>query len=173
MAVAVVLRPDDSVAARVVAMWECLFIAGIEPALFLPGSEPRMPLAVYPDDVAIARIDAALGHLNRSFTAMQVDITGIGIFGGLLPILSLTVAPTTGLLVIHEQVHTMLADLPSAASYRPGYWTPRIVVSEHAISVTAAIWLLLPKLLQPITGTLVAVELVQLPSGTVFSCRDL
>jgi hypothetical protein len=155
------------------AMWECLFIAGIEPALFLPGSEPRMPLAVYPDDVAIARIDAALGHLSRSFTAMQVDISGIGIFGGLLPILSLTVAPATALLVLHGQLHTTLADLPCTANYRPGYWTPRIVVSEHAISVTAAIWLLLPMLLQPITGTLVTLELVRSPCGTIIRSWDL
>jgi hypothetical protein len=54
--VAVVLRPDDSIAARVVAMWESLYVAGIDPALLLPRTEAQVTLAAYPDEV-VHRLD--------------------------------------------------------------------------------------------------------------------
>jgi hypothetical protein len=155
MAVAVALRLDDNSARRVVAMWERLYVAGLDPALLLPGSEPEVTLAAYPDDVPTGRIDAALDHLSDSWTAVRIGVTGIGIFGGLSPIVHLAVAPTTALLSYHNQLYKALADHPCDTRYRPGAWTPGIPVSAATVSVAESVRCLLPYLTEPLTATLV------------------
>ncbi len=95
------------------------------------------------------------------------------IFGGVSPVLCLAVAPTTALLARHEQLHTTLADQPCDDRYRQGSWTPGIIVSEHAASMAEAVRCLLPMLMEPMGGTLVALELVQRPTGTMLASREL
>ena len=155
-------RPDDAVAARVVAMWERLYVARFDSGLLLSPCEAQVTLAVYPDDVPTDRIDDALDRLDGSWEAMPVNITDIGIFGGLSPVLSLAVAPTAGLLAWQRDTR-----------WRPGCWTPATVVSQHASSVADGIRLLLPMLQEPVGGELVAVELVELASGTIISSWSL
>jgi hypothetical protein len=133
----------------------------------------EVTLAAYPDDVPTGRIDAALDHLSDSWTAVRIGVTGIGIFGGLSPIVHLAVAPTTALLSYHNQLYKALADHPCDTRYRPGAWTPGIPVSAATVSVAESVRCLLPYLTEPVTATLVAVELVQRPSGTAISSRDL
>ena len=173
MTCAVCLRLDDVTATRVVRMWERLYVHGADTALLLPSTEAQVTLAAYPDDVPTDRIDAALDHLSGSCAAIQVGITGLGIFAGVSPVLWLAVAPTAALVGLHTDLHTNLGDLPCQPRYLPGRWTPGIAVSQHATSVTEAVRLMLPMLMEPITGTLVTVELIQYPSGTAISSRSL
>lgn len=119
------------------------------------------------------RIDAALDRLRGSWATIKVGITGLGIFGGVSPVLWLAVAPTAALVGLHTDLHMNLGDLPCQPRYLPGRWTPGIAVSQHAVSVTEAVQLMLPMLMEPIDGILVAVELIQFPSGTVISSWDL
>lgn len=169
----VALRLDDATAGHVVEMWERLHVGGLDATLSLPRAKPGMTLAAYPDDVPTDRINAALGRLSASWIALPVVIPGLGVFGGLSPSLWLAVAPTAALVGLHSDLHTTLADLPCRPLYLPGRWTPGIAVSEHAESVADAVRLLLPLLIEPILGALVAVELVEQPSGTIISSIEL
>jgi hypothetical protein len=154
-------------------MWERLYVHGTDIALLLPSAEAQVTLAAYANDVPTDRIDAALGRLSGSWAAMQIGITGIGIFGGVSAALWLAVAPTAALVGVHSDLHTALGDLPCLPRYLPGRWTPGIAVSEHAVSVADALRLLLPMLTEPIFGTLVALELVDQQSGTIISSIEL
>jgi hypothetical protein len=160
---AVVLRPDETIARRVVTLWERLYVAGIDPALLLPGTEPILPMAVFPDDVPTNVLQRAVRHLSNPWRALPCCITGIGIFGGLSPTIYLTVAPTTALLRRQGQLHALLADCPCADRYRTGRWTPGIIVSESAPSVAHAVRCLLPTVMEPMDGTLVSLELIEWP----------
>ncbi len=106
------LRLDDITATRVVRMWERLYVHGADAALLLPSTEAQVTLAAYPDDVLTDRIDAALDRLSGSWAAIEVRITGPGIFGGVSPVLWLAVAPTAALVGLHTDLHTTLGDLP-------------------------------------------------------------
>jgi hypothetical protein len=173
MAVAVALRLDDGSAASVVRLWERLYIQGLDSTLMHPGSEPRIPLASFPDDVDAGRITSLIDRLSGSWRAMQVTAIGMTIFGGRSPTLALTVAPTTALLTLHEQVHTILADQPHDACWRPGCWTPGIVVSEWAVSVADAVRCVLPMMMKPFAGRLVALEVLDRLCGEVIASWDL
>jgi hypothetical protein len=126
----------------------------------LPTNGCQLPIGRRPDKA------------RDAVAAMPVNITGIGIFGCRL-FCHWPWRPPQDLLARHEQLHKTLAALPSDPRYRPGYWTPRIILSQHASSVADAIRLLLPMLQEPVGGALVAVELVESASGTVISRREL
>jgi hypothetical protein len=169
----VALRLDDSAAARVARLWERLYVLGLDTTLVQPGSEPRIPLAVYPDDAPADAIGSAIDRLSACWHSIPVSITGITIIGSLSPVLSLAVAPTKALLALHEQLHKIMAEEPCDARWRPGFWTPAIGVSERAISVAQAVKCLLPVLVEPFVGALVGLDLVEQPSGSVIANSEL
>lgn len=174
MAVAVALRLDEDAARRVVALWERLYVEGLDATLMQPGADPTIPLAVYLHDVGAGRIAGAIGGLSASWRAMQVTATGLTIFGSRSsPSLALAVAPTMALLILHEQVHTVLADHHCDAHWRPGCWTPAVGLSERAWSMADAVRCVLPALAEPFEAKLVALEVVDRPSGAVVAGWDL
>jgi hypothetical protein len=172
VSVTVMLRLDDGSAAKVVRLWERLYVRGLESTLMQPDSEPRMPLASFPDNAPAESIVSAIDRLTGCWQPITVSITGITIIGSLSPVLSLSVAPTQALLALHEQLHRIMVEQPCDARWRPGCWTPAIVVSEWATSVAEAVKCLLPVLVEPFAGALVALELVHQPSGTVMAGSD-
>jgi hypothetical protein len=173
MTVAVTLRLDDTSAARVTRFWEKLYAEGLDPALLLPDTEPRIVLAEYPDDVGADAVTVGIDRLATCWPAMPVRVTGLTVIGGYSPVVSLAVAPTTALLALHGRLHTALGDLSSDARCRPGCWTPGIVVSEWAVSVADAVRSLLPSLVEPFGGRVVGLDLIRRPSGTVVDTWDL
>jgi len=173
MAVAVALRLDDDAAARVVALWERLYVMGLDATLVQPDAEPRLLLAMFQEADDAGRILSATGLVGRSWPAMSVTATGMTIFGDRSPTLALAVAPTNALLAWHEQLHTVLANHPCDVLWRPGGWTPAITVSEWALSVADAVRCLLPLMMEPFEAKLVALEVVDRLCGAVVASWDL
>ena len=172
MPVTVTLRLDDRSAAKVVRLWERLYVEGLDSTLMHQGSEPRMPLASFPDVAPTNSIVSAIDRLTGCWQPIPVGITGITIVGGPSPVLCLAVTPTISLLTLHEQLHRDLVEQPCDARWRPGCWTPAIIISKWAISVAEAVRCLLPILVEPFDGALAALELIEQPSGTVIASSD-
>jgi hypothetical protein len=172
MTIAITLRLDDTAGARVTRLWERLYVDGLDPALLLPDTEPRIVLAEYAD-VGADAVAVGIDNLIASCPAMPVKVTGLTIVGGPSPVVSLAVAPTPALLTLHGRLHTALSDISSDVRWRPGYWTPGIVVSEWAVSVAHAVRCLLPTMAEPFGGLLVGLDLIRRPSGSVVTTWDL
>lgn len=173
MTIAITLRLDDATASRVTRFWEKLYVEGLDPALLLPGTDPRIVLAEYPDDLGADAVTVGIDRLTVCWLPMPVIITGIAIIGGLSPVVSLAVVPTQALLALHEQLHRIMAEQPCDARWRPGCWTPGIVISEWAMSVAETVRCLLPSLVKPFGGRLVGLDLVRRPSGSMVDTWDL
>lgn len=163
MAYMLAFRLDDASAAHLTAMWEKLFVRQLDPTLLLPVSEPLMALAMLDDGVHVRAIEPVLSRVAAGWDAIPATFSMLGVKPGLSPTISLAATPTALLLARHNELHAAIAEFSSDPTYEPGRWMPHVPVTTQASSIAMAIRALLPMMMEPVTGKLAALELVEEP----------
>jgi 2'-5' RNA ligase len=127
---AVVLELDEVADRRVRQLWNTLDRHGV------PSSDtaahmtegPHVTLAIV-DQTDPAELAGRLRHVLDAAGGLAVSLTALGFFLTERAPAYLAVAPTGGLLALHEAVHDTLGTTGSWPYYRPGSWTPHCTLA--------------------------------------------
>jgi 2'-5' RNA ligase len=125
MALAVEAYFDPRAEEAIQALRKEIHAAGIEPTDALAGSRPHLSLAVVETDD-----ERLLGGVIETFARKArhqwVRLAAVSTFASPQGVLFLAPVPTTGLLELHDALHTelLLSGLESRSQYRPGAWIP-------------------------------------------------
>ncbi len=171
MPYAVTLRLDANPAALVRRLLAALAEAGIADDVHRLGYAPHVTLAVLPDSVPAARIEAAIASLP--IPILPIQFAGFGLFPG--PPAVLYLAPVAHAALLHWQA-TLAATLPEMHAHcRPGQWVPHVTLARELTDLAAAGQALavLQPIWRPISGQLEQIDLVRFRPVEVLSTRTL
>jgi 2'-5' RNA ligase len=135
---AVVLELDEVADRRVRQLWHILDRHGV------PSSEtaahmtegPHITLAIV-DQSDPAELTGRLHDVLDTAVGLPLSLTALGFFLTERAPAYLAVAPTGGLLALHDAVHDTLGTTGSWPYYRPGSWTPHCTLAMGVRSPSA------------------------------------
>lgn len=172
-AFAVVLYFDDFTEHRVRQAWESLDRSGVPSAgeTYEEGYRPHITLAIlstpHPEQAA-ARLRAPLSNVS----GLPVSLTALGFFLTDKAPAFLSVAPTSRLLRLHDDVHSALGAMETWSYYRPGNWMPHCTLAMDVACQTTVAQALGETPL-PIHATVGSAHMVELPKQPVEAQREL
>lgn len=172
MPFAVTLRLDPASASGIEAMWEVLAAADIDSDRRDLGYAPHVTLAILPDEVPVAPLRAAVGHVVRRWTAMPVVLSGFGVFPVPMPVLWAAPVVTEELLSRHAELVRALSGLPVHPHYQVGAWVPHVTLTAALRDPARALAALLP-LWRPVAGMLMQVDLLRFRPVSVLESHVL
>ena len=171
MPLAVTLRLDSVSADDVRRLLATLAAQGIADDVLRLDYAPHVTLAVVPDAIGAAALQAAVAGL--AIPALAVEIPGFGVFAG--PPAVLWLAPVATAALLHWQA-ALVAGLGAVdPHYRPGSWVPHVTLAQAlpglaaagtALAALAACW-------RPINGWLDRIEVLRFRPVEVLSSREL
>lgn len=161
------LRLDRDAVRRLASIKDRLHFSGLDDSLAQPSTKPRVILTRFARPPEVNVVADVLEQLARSWEPFLVTFADIVIEPGLSPKVWLGCSGTSGIREHHRQLHAAAATWPHHYDFEVDTWEPRLLLSDRVTSMADAVQAIVPILCEPITGSAVAVQLVDDASGAV------
>lgn len=169
----VALRLDRDATARIEAIWERLYVAGLDESVVRPFAEPCIRLTRFAHPPDFAAVIQVLEQLAQDWEPFFATLGELIITPGLSPCLSLGATHAEEVHEHHRALHGATVGWPHHSEFLFNCWQPRVLVSDRLISVAEAVRVIMPMMLDPISARAVSLDLSDDGTGAVIWSGEL